>query len=193
MNENYPDRPPLTVGSLMRSMMTPDYPTHIVRLLEKVKSWLPQTFRLDGIDMPYWEIMREAPDMLFEQLNWLEQTVALLPSTVPPQPQAEAVVLSLGEVDLTGAMRLAVDYSLIFSHSVCRRVWIVTDCWIYCDLAEYADHIKAMNDSGISIRFILVTPWGWIEVPISAISTGQLPGSSSDDARGRNRRRKDGD
>ena len=69
MNANHSDRQPLTVGSLMRSMMTPDYPTHIVRLLEKVQSWLTQTFRLDGIDMPYWEVMRDAPDTLFEQID----------------------------------------------------------------------------------------------------------------------------
>ena len=193
MNANHSDRQPLTVGSLMRSMMTPDYPTHIVRLLEKVQSWLTQTFRLDGIDMPYWEVMRDAPDTLFEQISWIERSVALLPSTVPPPPQAEAVVLSLGEVDLTGAMRLAVDYSLIISNSACRRVWIVTDCWIYCDVAEYSDHIKAMNNSGIAVRFMLVTPWGWIEVPISAISSSRLPGASPDDGRGRNRRRKDDD
>lgn len=194
MNENYPDQNPLTIGSLMRSMMTPDYPAYVVKLLEQVKGWLTQTFRLDGVDMPYWELLREAPDILFDQLNWLEHSAALLPASAPPPAMAEAVILSLGEVDLTGAMRLAVDYSLIFSRSACRRVWIVADCWIFCDIAEYGDHIKAIRDSGVSLRFLLVTPWGWLEVPIAAVGSSSLPASSSpDDGRNRGRRRKDDD
>ncbi len=194
MNENPNDKlPPLTVSSLMRTMSAPDYPAHIVRLLNQVKSWLPSSFRLDGVDLPYWEVVREDPDRLFNELAWLCPLAALLPSVTAPPPQAEAVVLSLGEVDLTGAMRLAVDYSLIFSKNTCRRVWIVSDCWIYCDVAEYADHIRAMIESDISLRFVLVTPWGWVETPISALADRPSAPPSSDDGRGRNRRRRDDD
>ena len=165
MNEDFSQDQPLTVGALMRGMCAPDYPSHIVRLLKQVQSWLPKTYRVDGIDMPYWEAMRDAPDIFFSELEWLEQRVALLPALTPPPPQPEAVVLTLGEVDLTGAMRLSVDYSLIFSNKLCRRVWIVTDMWIPCDVIEYSDHIRAMTAGGISLRFMLVTPWGWLEIP----------------------------
>ena len=41
MDKNFPDSPtPLTVSSLMRSMLNPDYPSHIVRLLNQVKGCL---------------------------------------------------------------------------------------------------------------------------------------------------------
>ena len=53
MDKNFPDSPtPLTVSSLMRSMLNPDYPSHIVRLLNQVKGWLTKSFRLDGLDLP---------------------------------------------------------------------------------------------------------------------------------------------
>ena len=184
MDKNFPDSPtPLTVSSLMRSMLNPDYPSHIVRLLNQVKGWLTKSFRLDGLDLPYWEAIREDPDMFFGELSWLEAQAALLPAITPPAPRPEAAVLSLGEVDLTDAMRLAVDYSLIFSREVCRRVWIVSDCWIPFDVLEYSDHIKAMAEHGISLRFL-----------VAALGKVQLPGSSSSDGgAGRNRRRRNDD
>ena len=71
MDKNFPDSPtPLTVSSLMRSMLNPDYPSHIVRLLNQVKGWLTKSFRLDGLDLPYWEAIREDPDMFFGELSW---------------------------------------------------------------------------------------------------------------------------
>lgn len=195
MDKNFSDNPtPLTVSSLMRNLLNPDYPPHIIKLLNHVKGWLTKSFRLDGLDMPYWEAIREDPDMFFGELSWIESQAALLPAMTPPSPQAEVVVLYLGEVDLTDAMRLAVDYSLIFSHNVCRRVWIVSDCWIPFDVLEYSDHIKAMAEHGISLRFLVVTPWGWVELPIAALGKVQLPGiSSSDGGTGRNRRRHNDD
>ena len=77
MDKNFPDSPtPLTVSSLMRSMLNPDYPSHIVRLLNQVKGWLTKSFRLDGLDLPYWEAIREDPDMFFGELSWLEAQAA---------------------------------------------------------------------------------------------------------------------
>jgi len=185
---------PITFNSLMRNMLTPDYPAHIVKALNLISSWLPQTFRSDGIDMPYWEVMREDPELLFSKLSWLESYVALLPSETPPPSQPEAAVITLGEVDVTGAMRLSVDYSLIFAKEHCRRVWIISDCWIPCDVIEYSDHIRAMVDNGISLRFMLVTPWGWMEIPVSALAGRSIRGSSnSDNGRGRGRRRNEDD
>lgn len=188
--DNFDKNIPRTVGALMRDLYRPDYPDYIMRLLNQVKGWLTRTYRIDDVDLPYWEVLREDPEFLFGQLNWLSEKAALLPAVTPPPPQAEAVVLSLGEVDLTDAMRLTVDYSLIFSENKCRRVWIVSDCWIPFDILAYGDHIKAMDQRGITIRFIIATAWGWVEMPVSALAQRPLPGSSSSDG-GRRRRRDD--
>ncbi len=194
MDDNFDKFEPLTAASLMRSIYAPDYPPHIRRLLEQIKGWLPRTYRIDDVDLPYWEAVRDDPDRFFSKLDWLESEAALLPALTPPPAQPEAVVLCLGEADLTGAMRLAVDYSLIFSKNMCRRVWIVSDCWIPFDVLEYSDHIRAMSEQGISLRFLIVSLWGWVEMPISSIGQKQFPGSSaSDGGSGRNRRRRDDD
>ena len=79
MDKDFSDAPtPLTVSSLMRSMLNPDYPSHIVRLLNQVKGWLTKSFRLDGLDLPYWEAIREDPDMFF--LRTLVARIAGRPS-----------------------------------------------------------------------------------------------------------------
>ncbi|MGI6075506.1 MAG: hypothetical protein ACOYD9_03980 [Pyramidobacter sp.] len=185
---------PLTVRSLMRSINRPDYPDYITRLLAQVKGWLTKTFVIDGVELPYWEALDDDPEALYEELSWIESQAALLPSAVPPEPMPEAVVLYLGEADLRDAMRLAVDYSLIFSKNRCRRVWIVSDCWIPFDIYEYADHIKAMAEKGVTLRFLVVTPWGWVELPAAAVGKIQFPGSSaSDSGSGRSRRKKEDD
>ncbi len=194
MEDNFDQFSPLTAASLMRSLYTPDYPPHIRRLLGQIKAWLTRPHRIGDEDLPYWEAIREEPETFFNRLDWLESEAALLPSLTPPPPLPEAVVLCLGEADLTGAMRLAVDYSLIFSKNVCRRVWIVSDCWIPFDVLEYGDHIRAMLDRGINLRFLVVSPWGWFEMPVSSVGEIQLPGSSSSDGgNGRNRRRREDD
>lgn len=181
---------PITVDKVMKSLTAPDYPTYIAKLLRQVRSWLSQPHAMGDYSVPYWEALREDPTCLFDKLSWLEENAALLPSAQPPKPHAEAIVLSLGEADLTDAMRLAVDYSLIFSKHVCRRVWVITDCWIPFDILEYADHVKAMLENGISLRFLLSTLWGWVELPVSTVGKFNIRVSGFDD-RGRGRRRDD--
>jgi hypothetical protein len=194
MDNNFDKITPLTVGSLMRSLSKPDYPEYILHLLAQVKGWLTRTYHIDGEDLPYWEVLREDPELLYGELSWLESNAALLPAATQPRPQAEAVVLYLGEADLTDAMRLAVDYSLIFSKGLCRRLWIVSDCWIPFDVYEYTDHIRAMTEKGITLRFLVTTPWGWIEIPAVSLGELQIPGSSAaDGGTGRSRRKKDDD
>lgn len=185
---------PLTVHSLMRSINRPDYPDYIARLLVQVKGWLTRTFVIDGMELPYWEAVRDDPEALYDELSWIDSQAALLPAAVPPEPKPEAVVLYLGEADLTDALRLAVDYSLIFSKNRCRRVWIISDCWIPFDVYEYADHIRVMEEQGVALRFMVVTPWGWLEIPAASVGKLQIPGSSSSDGgTGRNRRKKEDD
>ena len=79
MDKNFDKVTPLTVGSLMRSLSKPDYPEYILHLLAQVKSWLTKTYRIDGTDLPYWEVLREDPELLYGELSWIESKAALLP------------------------------------------------------------------------------------------------------------------
>ena len=35
------------------------------------------------------------------------------------------------------------------------------------DTMRYAAHVDALTSQGIVLRFVLVTPWGWVEIPLS--------------------------
>jgi hypothetical protein len=63
-------------------------------------------------------------------------------------------------------MRVAIDYASIFNSEKCRRVWIISDSFNFMDISGYVAHISKLSERGIKFRFLLVTPWGWIEMPI---------------------------
>ncbi|EEX48570.1 hypothetical protein GCWU000246_00816 [Jonquetella anthropi E3_33 E1] len=163
-------------GSLMGSPNKLDYPDWTIKLTRQISGWFSQRFTLsDGYEAPYDEAVRSEPELLFDRLNWVNDHACLLPSSRRPRPRDEAAVVWLGEVDLDGAMRWALDYALLFSGRRCRRAWILTDCWIPCDVLDYSDHIASLADQQIVLRFLLITPWGWLELPLSEDwSSGRL-------------------
>jgi hypothetical protein len=42
---------------------------------------------------------------------------------------------------------------------------MISDTWIIGDILAYIPHIKALMARGIQLRFMLVTPWGYSEIP----------------------------
>jgi hypothetical protein len=46
-------------------------------------------------------------------------------------------------------------------------VWVLSDTFIFWDVIHYAAHVNALQEQGITLRFILVSPWGWVEIPLS--------------------------
>ena len=45
----------------------------------------------------------------------------------------------------------------------------MSDTFIFDDVVRYAAHVDALTEQGVTLRFILVTPWGWVELPLNAI------------------------
>lgn len=171
MTEKFFDKEvPATANELLNAVHKPDYPEYITKLMSQLRGWLPKKFKIDGREMTYAEAFREDPDMFLEQLSWVEDFVTLLPAEERPEIKEEVVALSLGEADLHEVFRFAIDSSLIFSRGKCRRTWIISDCWIPFDVFEHGDYIREMRENGISLRFLLVTPWGWMELPVATVS-----------------------
>ncbi len=44
-------------------------------------------------------------------------------------------------------------------------MWFVSDSWLVGDVIHYLRHLRVLAAEGITIRFLLVTPLGWTEVP----------------------------
>lgn len=162
-----------TVKQVLEAMSGPDYPPFIRDLLAQLQDWMATAFLGDnpalqedllfGTGERPFQVDMES---LFQQLEWIEEKADILPSASPPAGKSEAVVLCLG-LELYEGLRIAVDHAALFGRGACGRVWIVTDNWNMLDILRYRPHIQALAAQGISLRFILTTPWGWTEAPIS--------------------------
>jgi hypothetical protein len=106
-------------------------------------------------------------DKLFADLENLEQYVDLIPNTRRPEGKADAIVVSVNPPDYENGVRTAIDYAALFNRKNCKRVWIVSDTFVFGDAIHYAAHVDALAEQGIVLRFVLVTPWGWVEIPLS--------------------------
>ena len=104
---------------------------------------------------------------LFSDLESLEQYVDLIPNTRRPEGRADVIVVSVNPPDYECGVRTAIDYAALFNRKNCKRVWVISDTFIFSDTIHYAAHVDALAEQGVALRFILVTPWGWVEIPLS--------------------------
>ncbi|HAA47841.1 MAG TPA: hypothetical protein DCE03_05075 [Synergistaceae bacterium] len=167
----------ITVGDLLRVMSGPTQPPFIVKLVSVVQDWMASALYPDSGSQPddffqsYSDRRLADPEALFGQLEWMERYADLLPAPYEPAGHEDVVVLCVGTVDFDEGMRMTVDHAALFGRETCKRVWIVSDSWIIGEVARYVQHIRALEAYGVQLRFLLVTPWGWVEIPLGAERT----------------------
>lgn len=156
-----------TVGEVLEAMSKPRYPEYILKAVEQIELWMNECLESD---------FRADYDRLYSQLDWMRGHGDFLGDGMDRKDfgAPEAVILSLDGDDQDEAVRLAIDHAAIFNAGRCQRVWIISDSWLPSEVFRYGSHIKALEDRGISLRFILVTPGGWTEIPLQ--SDGELRG-----------------
>jgi len=171
------------ISDIFRKMDTRKYPDFITKMVEQVQDWMIHIIQDGMSDMErdtFFSILEGAiqgdPEKLIKDLEWVEDHADLVPGTRRPVGHEDIVVLCLGPADFDDGMRLAVDYSALFSKGLCKRVWMICDSWIIGDVVRYLEHIRALVSEGVAFNFILVTPWGWSEIPIraEALNGGKL-------------------
>ncbi|EFQ23969.1 conserved hypothetical protein [Aminomonas paucivorans DSM 12260] len=162
----------LTIRDVLEAMRGPHYPGYLEKLLQQVQQWLTaavsgeyppeaeDTFWGNGDRMHFSE-----SDALLPQLAWAQAYADILPTLGDLSGREEAVVLGVGPILFDEGLRMALDQGSLFGRGRCQRVWLVTDSWQMVDVAAYMGHLKALEDQGIELRFLFVTPWGWTEVP----------------------------
>lgn len=181
----------MTIDDLLSAISETEYPQYILEALAHVQDWMNETVDApvdQGLD-PFsamFEGDEEGPatDRLFERLESLEDRVDLIPNTRRPEGRADVVVISLTPPDYESGLRTAIDYAAVFNRPNCRRVWILSDTFIFDDVVRYAAHVDALADQGIVLRFILVTPWGWVELPLSGATVAKRQFMWRDPVRG---------
>lgn len=161
-----------TVEEILREMSAPKLPHFIVRLIDQVQSWMSELVyeERDQVGRDFYPMLDGVipgdPEKLIRDLEWVEAFADIVPGTSQPSGHKDMVVLCIGPADFDDGMRIAVDYSALFARGLCKRVWILCDNWIISDIARYLQHIRALKMEGVSFHFMLVTPWGWSEIPI---------------------------
>lgn len=110
---------------------------------------------------------------LFKKIDEIDDKVDVLPNTHKPVGNKDAIVISVLASECEGGLRMAIDYAAVFNRKKCKRIWIISDTFIFDEAARFAEHIDALEKQGISMRFILVNPWGWVELPLSRASAAK--------------------
>jgi hypothetical protein len=142
-----------------------------MNVVHEVQSWLSATLSE--------ELFMEPPDLmsgadrqasadleyLFNQLEWVSVNADLVPMTKDSSRHEDAIVLSVGPILLDEGLRMMVDHAALFASAVCKRAWIISDTWIIGDILPYMPHIKALKKRGVELHFLMVTPWGYSEIP----------------------------
>ena len=160
------------VGDVLDAMSGSAVPDFIERVIQEVQSWLSSAV-VEACQIGHSDLMIGMEehqvsgdlDYIFGQLEWVGVYADFLPAVKETGSHEDAVVLSVGPILLGEGIRMAVDHAALFARESCRRIWLISDTWVMGDVLAYMPHLKALYDRGIHIRFLLVTPWGFSEIP----------------------------
>ena len=159
------------VGDVLEAMSGSRIPNYIVRIVQDVQTWLAGAVNDENLADPADVMMgAERPlsadlEYLFNQLEWASVHADLIPVMKETGRHKDAVILSVGPIILDEGLRMMVDHAALFAADVCKQVWLISDTWIMGDILSYVPHLKALRDRGVQIHFLLVTPWGYSEIP----------------------------
>lgn len=166
-----------TVNELLSAVSETEYPQYVLSAIEKVQEWMndsiTSTEESEDTDI-FAAIFNDMFDDgmngtagLYEKLNEIEEFADVLPNMKKPDGKPDTIIISITPPDYESGLRTAIDYAAVFNRPNCRRVWIISDTFIFDEVIKFAPHVDALASQGITLRFILVTPWGWVELPLS--------------------------
>jgi hypothetical protein len=158
------------VGDLLDAMSGSNIPNYVMMVMQEVQVWLSsvvsEDYVLDPVDISGGERSMSADlEYLFSQIEWAGSYADILPVLKEKPRHEDALILAVGPIILDEGLRMLVDHAALFGRDVCRRVWVVADTWIIGDVLPYMPHIKALQERGIQVHFMLVTPWDFSEIP----------------------------
>ena len=168
----------IMMSDLLSAISESEYPDFILNAVEQVQEWMkemitPETERDDEADMfrALFQFDEEEEDnisKLISRLEGVKEYADVIPNMDMPDGKPDTVIVSITPPDYESGLRTAIDYAAVFNRENCKRVWIISDTFIFDEAAKFIHHVDALNEQGITLRYILVTPWGWVELPLSA-------------------------
>ena len=167
----------ITINELLSAISESEYPEYILEAISRIQKWMKEmTENDDGnnedlFSSIFGENFEDEPrgiDSLFERLHDLGEYADVIPNANAPEGKSDAIIVSIAPPDYESGLRMAIDYAAVFNRSTCKRVWIISDTFIFDDVVKFSPHVDALAEQGITLRYILVTPWGWVELPLTA-------------------------
>ena len=167
----------VTVNQLLSAISRTEYPQYILDAIERVRKWMQDaTGNTNDNDYEYdplaaifehdFDESGSVGDLLYS-LTDLEEFTDVLPNIKTPEGKADTIVISIAPPDYESGLRTAIDYAAVFNRSKTKRVWIIGNTFVFDEIIKFTHHVDALAAQGITLRYILVTPWGWVELPLS--------------------------
>ncbi|MBQ9595791.1 MAG: hypothetical protein IJR35_08040 [Synergistaceae bacterium] len=170
----------ITVSQLLSAISNTEYPEHVLETVGRVREWMSDMIsrqedeqehdESDIFDAIFGQLFEEEDNgimNLFERLDDLREFADIIPGRQEPAGKPDTIVVSITPPDYESGLRAAIDYAAVFNRPRCKRIWIISDTFIFNDVNKFSPHVDALSEQGITMRFILVTPWGWVELPLS--------------------------
>ena len=171
----------LMMSDLLSAISETEYPQYILDAIEIIRNWINDVINRvqdsetsDMFNEFFGDVEEEEPngfDDLFARLRGLEEFADVAPNLGKGSGKPDTLIISLGSGDYESGIRTAIDHAAVFNRPYCKRVWIISDSFIFGDTVKFIPHVDALAEQGITLRFILVTAWGWVELPLSEAST----------------------
>ena len=173
----------ITINELLNAISETEYPQYILEAARTVQDWMNDMIkRRDDPD--------EEPDIfaaifgdnfdderglgeLFSRMNALKESADIIPSSTENTGKPDTIIISITPSDYESGLRSAIDYAAVFNKQNCQRVWIISDTFILDEVMKFVPHVDALAEKGITLRFLLVTPWGWVELPLSGATVSK--------------------
>ena len=167
----------VTVNEFLSTISETEYPQYILEAIGQVQEWMQEM--TDKPEEPvdegdifssiFGHMFDEDNGIagLFNRLKSIENFADVIPTPNAPEGKPDTLIISITPPDFDTGIRAAIDYAAVFNRSKCKRVWIISDTFIFEDVIKFVPHVDALAEQGIMLRYILVTPWGWVEMPLS--------------------------
>ena len=179
----------MTMSELLSAISETEYPDYIIEAANIVQKWMNDAVNKSKRDRDSEDRLTEifsevfGPDFseddtgtmedLYSRLSSLEEFADVIPNSKKPGDKSDTIIISLAPPDYEGGLRAAIDHAAIFSRGKCRRVWIISDSFVLDDVVRFIPHVDALAEQNITLRFLLVTPWGWVELPLSGTAVSK--------------------
>ena len=174
----------MTVNELLSAISDTEYPQYILDAVGTVQEWMrdmterPEEPPQDEDDI-FAAIFGAANEEgygiegLLDRLRSIETYADVVPNQRAPEGKPDTLIISITPPDLDAGIRTAIDYAAVFNRNKCRRVWIISDTFVFDEIVRFVPHVDALAEQGIMLRYILVTPWGWVEMPLSGTTVSK--------------------